>query len=317
MNKFIYLVCFVLSMPLCDAQQLPKLSELGLIEVESVSIELPTKSREYGYFELSYENGSAVSGLLDWSNGWGESLKITLASKPLRLTYSKETNSGMSYEKATFKDFQMNSDGTVKQYTIDCSSYSSRYGKENYTFPVKLQYDNEQHLIKVESKFCDVENEWRDGNLYRQIATRKYDNDPYSMVSVFIYGADLNPGLEIISSEEGFTMDIPLGTLGIFGRQSKNLPQQMQYKYSDSQRTYGCYFYYEYDDQNRLVRKDDSDKNTVYFKYGSTTNLNSLIPQSTKFIDHIFGLDGTKGSLSKGIKIMQKTDGKSNIVNVR
>lgn len=297
-----------------QAQHLPKLSDLGLIEIESVTVMVHGSKSDYPeYFNLQIENGYVTSGSLNYSDD-KTITKMSLSNNPLVLTYKWESDGGLSYENATMSNFIFNTDGTVKQYTIDYDSYFSRYGKEAYDVPVKLYYDTEKHLTKVESKFCDIENEWVEGNLHRQIAYRKYTDGSYSLVSVFTYGQDINSGVAVSRMESSITLGLPLDDMGVFGRQSKNLPIKKQYRYSDENVTHSVDYKYQYDNHNRLIEICDTRNFSKSIKYSSDNAIEIIKTQSTTDTEQIYGLHGSFEPLSKGIRIIKKADGTNQIV---
>lgn len=310
---------FYLILSLClltitsQAQHLPKLSDLGLVEVESVTVMVhASHSDSPEYFKFNYENGYIVSGSLDFSDNYAI-VKMNFINNPLSMTAKNEYDGGLSYENISLKDFIFNNDGTIKQYTDDYESYFSKYGKETYEFPVKLYYDAEKHLTKVESKFCDIENEWEDGNLHRQIAYRKYEEGSYSLVSAFSYGQDVNPGVAVFPMENNITFGFPLDEMGILGRTSKNLPIKRQYKYSDENVSHSVDYEYIYDDHNRLTEIYDTRNLRKFIKYSSDNAIEIIKTQSTDE-EQIYGLQGTFEPLSRGIRIIKKADGTNQIV---
>lgn len=316
MKHFLLFTIFCLSL-FCQAQHLPKLSDLGLVELSSVSFYMPVDG-VYGCFNFSHKDGYVVSGSLDYveeGSSNPETMKMTFSSNPIVMTSKIEQDGGLSFIHATLKDFVINDDGTVKQYTIDFVSYNSR-GKETYIFPVNLYYDNDKHLLKIESKFCDIENEWVDGNLSRQIETRKYVKGTYSVISVFSYGQDVNPGIVVDPTNKNITWHLPLEDMGVFGRLSKNLPQSKKYKYSDENITHTVDYMYVYDNQKRITEVLTT-TGYKYFKYSNTTSLESVNTQSTVALDQVIGLNGMPNVLTKGIKIIKKSDGTNQIVNVK
>lgn len=317
MGKHFFVLLFCFFSTICQAQHLPKLSNLGLVEIESVSVMVSTSHSDTpDYFKFNYENGYVTSGSLESS--YDDSfVNMSLSSNPLVLTTKTESEGGLSYENATLRDFIFNNDETVKQYTIFYDSYSSRYGKETYEFPVKLYYDTEKHLTKVESKFCDIENEWVEGNLHRQITYRKYEEGTYSKVSTFTYGQDINPGVEVLYMEQSITLEFPLVEMGVFGRPSKNLPITMKYKYSDEDRTHSVYYNYDYDEQNRIIAIRNSEYDYKFFKYSESSAIENIRTQSSASDRQIYGLYGTLEAISKGIKIIRNADGINKIVFIK
>lgn len=319
MKHFLLFTIFCLSL-FCQAQHLPKLSDLGLVELSSVSFNMPIDKAGFGCFNFSHRDGYVVSGSLDFVDEKSSrrgAVKMTVSSNPIVMTSKIEEDGGLSYIYVTLKDFVLNNDGTVRQYTIDGVSYNSR-GKVTDTYTVKLYYDKDKHLLKAESKYCDIENEWVDGNLYRQIETRKYVEGTYSLITVYSYGQDVNPGVAIDPANKNISWHLPIEDMGVFGRFSKNLPVQKRYKYSDEYSSYTIDYDYVYDDQNRITEVlTTNGYYNRYFTYSNTTSLESVNTQSAVALDQVIGLNGMPDVLTKGIKIIKKSDGTNQIVNVK
>lgn len=309
-----FTLLFVAISSIAYSQHLPSLSELGLTPISKVMFHdnLDRKGNNYYYLCLKHQNGYVVSGDCSWAKD-GDSdhtCSITISSNPVEMVYTEKDleNSVERYWIETLKDFNFNNDGTVKQFTV-CQSTKYSTSVEEISFEVSLQYDDEQHLVRLEYQYGPqsriIENEWKDGNLISQIKTTKRTNKTTIIKHVFSYGNEINPGVDIFH-ELG---TIPIEVMGVFGRTSKILPDKVTV-WDNGNDPYDYVYSYFYDDQHRLISTKEG-----YYPYGYETFIEELIQPQGEIKE--YDIDGKPRSNSKGLKVVKKSAGESQIVFIK
>ena len=300
--KLLLSLLFTLCVCQIRAQHLPKLSDLGLVQITKVyfSDDFDKSSNEH-WLDLVYQDGYVVSGDYYWKSEEKEqSVKMEITSNPVELTYTQKSYS--SYYSSVIKNIVFNLDGTISQFTNEIISSSTYQETKSRTYVVYLSYDNDQHLTRFETSDGQytIENVWKGGNLVKQ--TKQTDD---LIISEISYGEELNPGVEIFHSFYNF----PLGVLGFFGRPSKNLPISASVWDSEIGAYEGSISLL-FDDQHRII-------GTSYIEWGYDDAINNIPILGSDIESQMYGVDGTIQPNSKGLKVVKKPNGESQIVFIK